>query len=117
MTRSPQIAPSKPLFHKLGGLQFKDLVQLQTATIMHNLKELSKLLNTSPPSISAIHKHNTREANNMNYFIPRVRPELRKKFLKYVGPKLWHDIPNQLKKYSQPKFSNKNTNITAIHIP
>ena len=55
MTKSPQITPSKPLFHKLGVLHFKDLVKLETVTIMHNLKESSKFFNTSPPSISAIH--------------------------------------------------------------
>ena len=114
MTKSPQITPSKPLFHKPGVLQFKDLVKLETATITHNLKESSKFFDTSPLSTSAIHKHNTRQSNYINYFIPRVTTELGKKSLKYVGLKLWHDIPNEVKN-SQPKFSNKNI-ITAIHI-
>ena len=64
MTKSPQTTPSKPLFHKLGVLQFKDLVKLETA-IMHNLKESSRFFNTSPRSISAIHKHHTRQSNNI----------------------------------------------------
>ena len=48
-------------------------------------------------SITQKHHYETRLAVKQNYFQPRKRIELGKKTFSYIGPKIWHEVPFELK--------------------
>ena len=53
----------------------------------------------SPNSSShlKIHYHSTRLATSKNLFLPRVNSSSGKCSLKFIGPKVWSSIPNEIK--------------------
>ena len=44
--------------------------------------------------------YKTRLAAKQNYFQPRKRTELDKKTFSYIGPKIWQEVPFELKSLS-----------------
>jgi len=47
--------------------------------------------------LSSIHYHSTRLATYKNLFIPRVNSSSGKFSLKFIGPKVWSSIPDDIK--------------------
>ena len=47
-----------------------------------------------------IHSHKTLHATHLTYFVPRKRTELGKKSFRYYGPKMWQDVPYEIKALS-----------------
>ena len=48
-------------------------------------------------SLSSIHYHSTRLAASKNLFLPRVNSSSGKCSLKFIGPKVWSSIPDDIK--------------------
>jgi len=59
--------------------------------------------------IASVHKYQTRLACWQKYHLPRMTASLRQLSLKYVGPKIWFNIPENLKTLSP--FINFENNI------
>ena len=47
--------------------------------------------------LSSIHYHSTRLETSKNLFLPRVNSSSGKCSLKFIGPKVWSSIPNDIK--------------------
>ena len=47
--------------------------------------------------LSSIHYHSTRPATSKNLFLPRVNSSSGKFSLKFIGPKMWSSIPDDIK--------------------
>ena len=47
--------------------------------------------------LSSIHYHSTRLATSKNLFLPRVNSSSGKCSLKFIGPKVWSSIPDDIK--------------------
>ena len=58
-------------------------------------------------SITQKHHYKTRLAAQQNYFQPRKRIELGKKTFSYIGPKIWQEVPFELKSLSYNQFKKK----------
>ena len=58
-------------------------------------------------SITQKHHYKTRLAAQQNYFQPRKRTELGKKTFSYIGPKIWQEVPFELKSLSYNQFKKK----------
>jgi len=46
--------------------------------------------------LSSIHYHSTRQATSRNLFLPRVNALSGKCSLKFIGPKVWSSIPDDI---------------------
>ena len=57
--------------------------------------------------IASVHKYQTRLASLQNYYLTRMKTSLGQLALKYVGPKIWSDIPENLKLSSPYSFGKK----------
>ena len=98
MLREPFDSPSKPLFQKLGLLEFHSIYQLQLGKLMylHNKGLINLPLKLTP--LENFHNYNTRAKANLNYTLPHAQTNISLRSFSFAGPKLWNNIPIQIKK-------------------
>ena len=98
MTFSKRCSHMWPLYCKLNVLPLDLQIKIEHAKTMYKFenKMLPEVFNDyfQKPS----HQHNTRFASSQNnYAIVRITSAKEKSLLKYIGPKVWADIPIQIK--------------------
>jgi len=64
--------------------------------------------------IASVHKYQTRLASLQNYYSPRIKTSLGQLSFKYIGPKIWSNIPENLKSSSPYSFGKKYKKSPAI---
>jgi len=57
--------------------------------------------------IASVHKYQTRRAPLQKYYLPKMKTSLGQLSLKYIGPKIWSYIPENLKSSSAYSFGIK----------
>jgi len=57
--------------------------------------------------IASVYKHQARLASLEKYNLPRMKTSLGQLSLMYVGPKIWSDIPENLKCFSPYSFGKQ----------
>ena len=67
-------------------------------------KSLAKSQFQTVISITQKHHYKIRLAAKQNCFQPRKRIELGKKTFSYIGPKIWQEVPFELKSLSYNQF-------------
>ena len=95
-----------PHYFKLQILKLEDLYKLEVAKFMHQFSQ-NKLPCRfrhyfSHPSDR--HTHSTRHASGKNISLPRFSSTKTQRSIKYIGAKIWNDIPLDLKQLSYNKF-------------
>ena len=97
-----------PLYFRLKFLRFDDIVQLQIAKLMHSIHykvlpefsfDFTKVENT--------HQYSTRFATSSNYNQIKHRTEKGKRTLAFIGPRVWREIPSDVKSISPGSFKTK----------
>ena len=53
---------------------------------------------------SNVHSYSTRYASGDNYSLTRFKNTISQRSIRYVGPKLWSELPSDLKNYAQKIF-------------
>ena len=74
ITQSSKYYSLNSLYKQLKLLQFEEVYKLDLVKFMHMLYHgnLPVLFKNYFTHLTSIHKHNTRHANNSNYFLPCV---------------------------------------------
>ena len=96
----PKRTPTEYLF-KLGKTpKVMDINKIHTAIFMYKYVYglLSEGFKDKFMLVSHIHSHNTRNATLLR--LPRCKTEGFKYALQYKGPKIWNDLPNEIKSIS-----------------
>ena len=108
VANKPWNASTASLYHKMKMLKHQDIVKLQICKIMHAIHN-GKLLNNyyTMSNIEAIHRYETRSNSNINYYQKSARTEKGKRAISWVGPKLWREIPSDMKQLSTNTFKVK----------
>ena len=107
MTNSGFRDPSLPLFAKLNILQVDDVIKLEVAKLMHSVLGNDKLQFKKLKLSAQIHGYQTRHSTQLNYFLPRKRIETGKKSFQFYGPKIWREVPSDIKTHSFENFKVK----------
>ena len=98
---------TNPLFQNLNLLKIK-VVKLEIEkTIFCFNKSLAKNESQTIISVTQKHYYKTRLAAKQNYLQPKKRTELGKKTFFYIGPKIWQEVPFELKSLSYNQFKKK----------
>jgi len=63
------------------------------------------------PDIASVHKYHTRLTSLQIYHLPRMETSLDQLSLKYIGPKIWSDILENLKSLSPYSFGKQYKNV------
>jgi len=87
------------LYSKHKILEIPDLFQLSVAKFMYSFYNggLPNHFDNYFAEIASIHKYQTRLASLQKYYLPRMKTSLGQLSLKYIGPKIWSNIPEKLK--------------------
>nr|CAB3266990.1 reverse transcriptase [Phallusia mammillata] len=103
ITRSPYRCRATPLYHDLRLLKFKDIYKLEVAKLLHSFHTgaLPSTYNSLFTPITSVHHYNTRRAENQNYFHPRVNTAFGTRSICHRGPKVWEDLPRDIKSLSR----------------
>ena len=103
----PFRSPSSPLFFELKVLKLHELYKFRIAILMFNNKSGKVQMPQSLVPLTNLHTHDTRLRANQNYVIPPAHTNLKKTSFSYVGPRIWQDIPSDLKSSSEFVFKRK----------
>ena len=88
--------PTNELFHRLGTLKFKNIVELYTAQIVYKAR-----YNLLPGNLQILYRNRDGRyeyRNPLNFQQPRTRTEWKRLCVSAIGVKLWNDLPDELKK-------------------
>ena len=101
MTFNHNTASSMPLFHK-NLLTLNDVFKLESSKskLMHNMESnehLSDYISKFFERVDWKHNYNTRHSYKGNNVLPKIRMETGKKSILYCGPKIWQQLPPDLK--------------------
>ena len=97
------------LYSKHKILAIPDLFQLSVAKFMYSFYNggLPNHFDNYFAEIASVHKYQTRLASLQKYYLPRMNTTLGQLSLKYIGPKIWSNIPEKLKSSSPYSFGKK----------
>ena len=115
ITNSSIRTHSKPLFLDLKLLKLEDIYKFEMAKLMHRIHY--KLFNISSSESNKLvmldqtHSYNTRQKNQKNYFLNRVRTTKSQKSIQYIGAKIWNQLPKEIKQINSFKFKKELKNL------
>jgi len=94
------------LYSKHKILEIFDLFQLPVAKFMYSFYNggLPNHFDNYFAEIASVHRYQTRLASLQKYYLPRMKTSLGQLCLKYIGPKIWSNIPEKLKSSSPHSF-------------
>jgi len=97
------------LYSKHIILEIPDLFQLSVAKFMYSFNNcwLPNHFDNCFAEIASVHKYQTRPASLQKYYLPRMKTSLGQLALKYIGPKIWSNIPEKLKSSSPYSIGKK----------
>jgi len=83
------------LYSKRKILKIPDLFQLSVAKFMYSFhnRGLPNHFDNYFAEIASVHKYQTRLASLQKYYLPRMKTSLGQLSFKYIGPKIWSNIP------------------------
>lgn len=105
MLHQPYMAPSSPLFYKLGMLKLNEIYEFSIGNLMFKYRNFDNT--TMTPNLSTIpniHSHNTRQNNDLNYYFHKANSNLGKTSFTYCGPNIWNTIPINIRTSSAYNF-------------
>jgi len=87
------------LYSKHKILEIPDLSTLSVAKYMYSFHSggLPNHFDNCYADIASVHKYQTRPASLQKYYLPKMKTSLGQLSLKYIGPKIWSNIPENLK--------------------
>ena len=97
------------LYSKHTILEIPDLFQLSVVKFMYSFYNggLPNHFDNYFAEIASVYKYQTRLASLRKYYLPRMKISLGQLSLKYIGPKIWSNIPEKLKSTSHYSFGKK----------
>jgi len=97
------------LYSKHKILEIPDLFQSSVAKFINSFYTggLPNHFDNYYVEIASVHKYQTRLASLQNYYLPRMKTSLGQLSLKYIGPKIWSNIPEKLKSFLPYSFGKK----------
>ena len=104
------------LYSKHKILEKPDLFHSSVAKFMYSYYNggLPNHFDNYFAEIASVHKYQTRLASLQKYYLPRMKTSLGQLSLKYIGPKIWSNIPEKLKSFTLYSFGKKYKKSPAI---
>ena len=110
MTFSGFKESSKPLFTKLGILNFENIHKLEAAKFMYDISinSLASPISGFFQKTKTRHNYKTRQATKNEFSFPLVNTECRKKSIAFNGIKIWNEIPLEIRSMSNKALFKRN---------
>ena len=105
MTNTRWHHSASPLYQTLLFLKFNDIVKLQLAKIMHSVhnNNISNLY-FGFSKVEKFHHYCTKTSTKSNFVQTSARTKKGKSTISFTGPKIWREIPRDMKNLSNNSF-------------
>ena len=105
MTNTRWHHSASPLYQTLQFLKFNDIVKLQLAKIMHSVhnNNISNLY-FGFSKVEKFHRYCPRTSTKSNFVQTSARTEKGKSTISFTGPKIWREVPSDMKNLSNNSF-------------
>jgi len=111
LVRTVQYGKTKTtvLYSKHNSLNIPDLLKLSVAKFMYSFNngELPNHFDNNFSEIASVHKYQIRLTSWRKYNLPRIKASMGQLSLKYIDPKIWSDIPEDLKSLTPYTFGKQ----------
>ena len=105
MTNTRWHHSASPLYQTLQLLKFNDIVKLQLAKIMHSVHNNNiSNLHFGFSKVEKLYHYCTRTSTKSNFVQTSARTEKGKSTISFSGPKIWREIPSEMKNLSNNSF-------------
>jgi hypothetical protein len=93
-------------------LKLEDLFELELGKFMHQFynNKLPKSFAGYFLGVCESHQRNTRAANTLNYVVKKCNKKAGERSVKYLGAKVWNNLPNDIQTANKTKFKTLLTN-------
>ena len=100
---------AQPYFNILNILTVYNIYRLHVLIFVHKWHNglLPKCFTSMFSQVKNVHSYNTRYARNENLYKPKVKTNMGKQTLYYIGTDLWSDLPIELKILSTRLFNKQ----------
>ena len=96
---------SSPLYYQLNISKLKYVYKFKLSKLIHNnLSDPNFRQIKSLVDLKQMHHHCTRHSEKSNFFIPKARTNLGKTTISFAGPRMWTEVPQELKTPAKYKF-------------
>ena len=97
LTFSKSCSPAWPLYNSLNVLPLDILTKMEWGKTLYKFQQGSL-----PDAFNSYfnrprHQYSTRFANQLNFEVVRINLACEKSLLKYIGPKIWSEVPLSIK--------------------
>ena len=92
-------ASAKPLFTKLGILNFEQNFNLECSKLIYDIinGNQSAIFDNFFENTTSRHGYQTRQSANKQFAFPVIRTNYKKRFFTYNGMKIWNNIPLEIR--------------------
>ena len=88
-------------------LKLKDIYKLNICTLVRKIKDNNLIGNLTLNKLTLSHNYNTRLRKNDNFYIQPSHTNLGKTSFHCTGPRLWQEVPSDIKNISPRGFKTK----------
>ena len=100
-----------PYYKLLGILKLDCIYKFRMSCLTHKIKtrtgSIPDVFSDILTPVNHVHSYNTRFANNLNFFRPRVSTNMGKSTYRFSSPKIWESIPLRIKSLPYNTFKNE----------
>ena len=109
MIKTSKFEPISPQYYNLKILKLDDPYHYETAQLMYQYvhKMLPTHFSNYFTNVSNVHTHSTRNYSSKAISIPRYSTTRAQKSFKYIGAKIWNEIPQLFKQLPFNKFKTE----------
>ena len=113
MNKAPRYYRLDNYFLNQRILKVHDLYNLEVAKFMHGHFHDLLPVCFAPFFVETryLHNYSTRHSGSRNYNITTAKTSRGQKSIKFLGPKLWNEVPNDLRTLSKVNFKIKMKNL------
>ena len=100
-----------PYYKLLGILKLDCIYKFRMSCLTHKIKtrtgSIPDAFSDILTPVNQVHSYNTRFANNLNFFRPRVSTNMGKSTYRFSSPKIWESMPLRIKSLPYNTFKNE----------
>ena len=110
VSSKPFRTPTQPLFHRLKMLKLQDIYKHEVCKMTHYMKSNKLYGELTLTNLTSHHNYRTRLSQEDNFYTKPCRTNLGQTAFEFIAPKLWREVPSELKPLNTHAFKNKYKN-------
>ena len=103
----PARTPTNSLFIEMKMLKVNEIHKFEISKLVHKMGNNNLQGNLKLVNLNTVHNYQTRSKSNNNFYINSCRTDLGKTCFNSIAPRIWREVPTNLKSLNSGNFKNK----------